>query len=312
MELRNNVELRGATWAALAAVTWFACVSIVYLWLYTGRLDLSGIRHSAPLTVAVVAATAAVTVTVTWLATDRALSALRRSISTARGNPDRRHGVRKVGEFAEVVTRFEREVASGHRIGSLHLRATRDHGDTALHVAARLHDRALQQVISARYMIEAGDVADGIEWLRSVEAELDALAGALAPQETFGGFPDIVARLSTLHRTDSVEVRCTVRAVSEPEPAAAAAALRAVDELVGNAVRHSGGDTVDVIVNVDGEGRSTVTVIDNGTGPVDPVGLRRGLGVRSARTHLRAVGGDLHMAAGPPVTAVVTAPTARP
>lgn len=115
---------------------------------------------------------------------------------------------------------------------------------------------------------------------------------------------DLVAALRTgladAERRTTIHCQLTVVEVPDRLPWASVDALvGAVGEAVVNADKHGGATQVVVCLDVDGSGRPTCSVLDDGRG-FDPASTPEGTGLqRSVRGRLDDVGGDVELLARP-------------
>lgn len=105
-----------------------------------------------------------------------------------------------------------------------------------------------------------------------------------------------------------LDVHVEVRLAGRLPAAVESAAYFAVNELLANAAKHSGGDRVDIVL-AHGEGRLRVTVTDDGRGGADPA---RGTGLLGVRARLATFDGSLalHSPQGGPTTVTLEIPCA--
>ncbi|MFE2153325.1 sensor domain-containing protein [Streptomyces lavendulae] len=144
---------------------------------------------------------------------------------------------------------------------------------------------------------------------RALEDLRDLVRGIQPPILTDRGLGDAVRSLAL----DSfLDVHVEVRLAGRLPAAVESAAYFAVNELLANAAKHSGGDRVDILLahgDGQGGGRLSVTVTDDGRGGADPA---RGTGLLGVRARLATFDGSLalHSPPGGPTTVTLEIPCA--
>ncbi|MFN8158955.1 MAG: sensor histidine kinase [Candidatus Nanopelagicales bacterium] len=171
-------------------------------------------------------------------------------------------------------------------------------------IARDIHDTLAQGFTSIVMLSQAAEAAAGsgddaavaarlTEIQRTARenlAEARALVGAMSPPALEGaGLPDALARLTS--RAD-LGVPVELRVEGEPRPLSSTsevAALRATQEAVSNATRHSGAQHVEVVLGYDEDG-ATITVTDDGSG-FDTTAPPTGYGLTGIVARVEEVGG---------------------
>jgi len=182
-------------------------------------------------------------------------------------------------------------------------------------IARDIHDTIAQGFTSIVMLSQAGESALGRgdddnaarrfaeiqETARDNLAEARALVAAMAPPSLErDGLVGALRRLSERHAAETgVPVRFSV--VGTPRalaPSSEVTALRAAQESLANARRHSGARAIEVVLTFDEDG-ATVTVTDDGIG-FDPGAPRDGFGLDGLASRVQVVGGlvDVTSAAG--------------
>ncbi|MER7512870.1 sensor domain-containing protein [Streptomyces lavendulae] len=148
---------------------------------------------------------------------------------------------------------------------------------------------------------------------RALEDLRDLVRGIQPPILTDRGLGDAVRSLAL----DSfLDVHVEVRLAGRLPAAVESAAYFAVNELLANAAKHSGGDRVDIVLahgdgsgEESGGGRLSVSVTDDGRGGADPA---RGTGLLGVRARLATFDGSLalHSPPGGPTTVTLEIPCA--
>ncbi len=176
-------------------------------------------------------------------------------------------------------------------------------------LAEALHDDALQNLLAARQLLEAGDDPDLVR--EGLDQTVDQLRRAV-----FDLHPYLLEQAglgAALHAvTERAGRRAQFAAHVDVDPAAEGVhdqlLFSIARELVANAAKHSGANRVDVAVRRDGDELELV-VRDDGKG-LPPVALRPGpvdghIGLASCAERARATGGALVAAPGPGGTGTV-------
>jgi len=182
-------------------------------------------------------------------------------------------------------------------------------------IARDIHDTIAQGFTSIVMLSQAGESALGRgdddnaarrfaeiqETARDNLAEARALVAAMAPPSLErDGLVGALRRLSERYAAETgVPVRFSV--VGTPRalaPSSEVTALRAAQESLANARRHSGARAIEVVLTFDEDG-ATVTVTDDGIG-FDPGAPRDGFGLDGLASRVQVVGGlvDVTSAAG--------------
>jgi signal transduction histidine kinase len=181
-------------------------------------------------------------------------------------------------------------------------------------IARDIHDTLAQGFTSIVMLAQAGQAAadggqpqEAARRLREIEgqardglAEARALVGAMTPPALEGeGLAQAVERLVQRFAAET-GTPARFRLEGEPVPLAASsdvAALRATQEALANARRHSGAQRVDVVLSYDEDG-ATVSVSDDGRG-FDPAAPRHGYGLDGLASRVEAVGGIVAVESSP-------------
>jgi signal transduction histidine kinase len=172
-------------------------------------------------------------------------------------------------------------------------------------LAREIHDTLAQGFTSIVMLSQAGeaaaargDTAGAAERLAEIQAtardnlaEARALVAAMSPPSLGDGLLEAVTRLAHRHtQRTGVPVEVTVTGEVRPlSPASEVAALRAAQESLSNAERHSGAGGIEVSIAYDEDG-ATVTVADDGDG-FDPTAPRTGFGLDGLAARAESVGG---------------------
>ena len=179
-------------------------------------------------------------------------------------------------------------------------------------LARDLHDAVSQKLFSVRAKARAAavlverDPARAIEEIDSVatlagqaHAELRAVIDGLAPPDlAAGGLAGSIRGYAVLAgRTHGADVAVQAGELPALDPRQETALYRTAQEAIGNALRHSGSQQIDVCLY---RRRQAVVleVSDRGAG-FDPRGTPAGLGLASMRERAASVGGRLSIAAAP-------------
>ncbi|MFG2666829.1 histidine kinase [Streptomyces sp. NPDC048387] len=191
---------------------------------------------------------------------------------------------------ADELRRIERDLHDGAQARLVALGMRLD-GATRL-----LHDPPAARAA----LLEARELS-----ARALEDLRDLVRGIQPPVLTDRGLGDAVRSLAL----DSfLDVHVQVRMAGRLPAAVESAAYFAVNELLANAAKHSGGDRVDIVL-AHGGGRLRVTVTDDGRGGADPA---RGTGLLGVRARLATFDGSLalHSPQGGPTTVTLEIPCA--
>lgn len=190
----------------------------------------------------------------------------------------------------EVQDRERRELAAdlhdevGQSLAAISVAAAFIRQHAARAEPAQLVDCATEIAAESRRI--AGHVRDRLATLRPYAIAADGLADALA--ELVGGWQ---ARLA------DVAIERGIAPLPAVTDALAITAYRCVQELMTNAVRHSGARRIRVDCRGEG-GTIVIDVSDDGTGRPDDL-RGGGIGLAGLRERLAMVGGELGVAAAP-------------
>ena len=181
-------------------------------------------------------------------------------------------------------------------------------------MAREIHDTLAQDFTSIVMLAQAGaaavssgDGATGARRFTEIETtarealgEARALVGAMTPPSLAGGgLDDAVTRLTDRYAAETGTVT-DFRVVGDARPlavASAVAALRATQEALANARKHSGATHISVVLTYDEDG-ATVAVTDDGSG-FDPAAPRHGYGLDGLSSRVEAVGGIAEVDSSP-------------
>jgi signal transduction histidine kinase len=174
-------------------------------------------------------------------------------------------------------------------------------------IAWELHDSAKQRVHAAHLVLTAldGRVKDGnreivdhaLAELRAATADMDTSVAELrAPLD--GRPVDLLLRERARELGVASPARITVRGgLPDLPPLVATHAYRIAAEALTNAVRHSGAEHIEVVLDAD-RGAATIVVRDDGGGL--PSAERPGShGLPSMRNRAETIGAELELARGP-------------
>jgi signal transduction histidine kinase len=195
-------------------------------------------------------------------------------------------------------------------------RAERESGALAERerMAREIHDTLAQDFTSIVMLAQAGaaavssgDGATGTRRFTEIETtarealgEARALVGAMTPPALAGGgLDDAVTRLTDRYAAETGTVT-DFHILGAPRPlgvASAVAALRATQEALANARKHSGATHISVVLTYDEDG-ATVAVTDDGSG-FDPAEPRHGYGLDGLSSRVEAVGGIAEIDSSP-------------
>jgi two-component system sensor histidine kinase UhpB len=191
-------------------------------------------------------------------------------------------------------------------------------------IAAELHDELGQSVTAIRSLAKSltgrlpPDDATGREAARLIESEAvrlyDAMHGMiprltpldLGPLGLPDALNDLVVTMGRMHPGFTVSLR--VQNMAMPVSAASAlVAYRVAQEAANNAIKHSGGRAISVVLARTGPNEMTLTVDDDGCGlpPLERHGVRFGL--TGLRARVMALGGHFDARRGPEHGSRVTA-----
>jgi signal transduction histidine kinase len=185
-------------------------------------------------------------------------------------------------------------------------------------LAREIHDAPLQELAAVIRRLDTDPAASReADELRQVAAQLRGVAHALRPPvlEDLGlaaAIEDLAETLAARHPGWSIRVDVDDLAGrdSRPDAEAELAAFRIVQEAAGNALRHSGGRTLQVLGAI-GRGAIDISVSDDGTGLSDDVvaaARRHGhFGIDGMRDRAAAVGGRLDVRSSPAGTTIAFA-----
>jgi two-component system sensor histidine kinase UhpB len=183
-------------------------------------------------------------------------------------------------------------------------------------IAGELHDelgqsvtaiRSLARSLSARLPAEDGQAIEAARLIDSEATRLyDAMHGLiprltpldLGPYGLPDALGDLVMSVGRLH--PQLRVALQVRGFDGPVASAPAlAAFRVAQEALNNAIKHSGGRQIDVVLAGDGPGALLLTVDDDGCGlpPAEQRAVRFGL--TGLRERVLALGGSFQAGPGP-------------
>jgi signal transduction histidine kinase len=211
------------------------------------------------------------------------------------------HGFNLMAERLEAAVHVERDAA-----GSAARRAERTR------IARELHDAISQDLFSASLLAgglrkalpsESGlrHQAESMErTLERTMREMRAMMLELRPValEDAG----LAAAVDELCRAYETRLGIRISAdIGSPrlKPPVEHAVLRVVQEALGNAVRHGRPETIELSV-IDGDGRVTVMVRDDGQGfDRHRVSERRGMGLELMRERVAELGGEVEVASTP-------------
>ncbi len=215
-----------------------------------------------------------------------------------------------IGLFIDGLVRESRQrkqlLAELHEAQAELAAAERDAGALAERerIARDIHDTLAQGFTSIVMLSQAAEAAEGAGDAEAVAARLQeiqrtarenlaearALVGAMSPPALDGAaLPDALARLTA--RAD-LGVPVALRVEGDPRPLSSTsevAALRATQEAVSNAARHSGAQHVEVVLGYDEDG-ATITVTDDGDG-FDTAAAPTGYGLTGLVARVAEVGG---------------------
>lgn len=169
-------------------------------------------------------------------------------------------------------------------------------------VARRLHDGVLQTLAVVQ---RRSDDPELRRLAREQELDLrsfldDRIDPASAGHDEVDPVPALRTALAHAERRTGVQCQLTVIDAASALPGAAVDALTAaVGELVVNADKHGSARRVVACLDLDAEGRTTCSVLDDGVG-FDPAATDEGTGLRrSVRGRLHDVGGEVQLHARP-------------
>jgi signal transduction histidine kinase len=183
-------------------------------------------------------------------------------------------------------------------------------------IAGDLHDRVIQRLFATGLSLQAtmarmpaDAVRDRVESsVRQIDEAIADLRTSIFDLRTAAtGSPSLRRRVSDIlhEETDAGALRASARFVGAVDtiagPELAAQIEAVVRELVSNAVRHSGGSDLSVVVTADD--RLTVEIRDDGRG-IPAEGRRSGLTNLARRAE--RLGGTFVIGSGPQGGAVVT------
>jgi signal transduction histidine kinase len=175
-------------------------------------------------------------------------------------------------------------------------------------LAHELHDALNQTLFSLVLVAEAGDLDASKDLARTALAELRALIEGLRPPalEEDGLAATLEHYVEVLQRAHRREIAFTMKGSDRLGPDEEREVLRVAQEALGNALRHSGAERIEILLDLDSRPR-TLVVRDDGAG-FDPsaraVRARR-LGLESMRDRARRLGGTLRIVSAPDAGTVV-------
>jgi two-component system NarL family sensor kinase len=201
-----------------------------------------------------------------------------------------------------VLTRRSREIETlATSRGRLVAQALDAEDRARRRLAEALHDEALQNLLAARQLLDAGD-ADSTALAREGLDE----GVAQIRQAVFDLHPYLLEQAGLRAALQAVADRAGRRAgfavTVDVDPAAEGQRdqllFSVARELIANAAKHSGATAVDVRVKVSGDGLE-LTVADDGRGiareTVSAAQAEGHIGLASCTERAEAVGGDLHV-----------------
>jgi NarL family two-component system sensor histidine kinase LiaS len=156
--------------------------------------------------------------------------------------------------------------------------------------AQALHERDPEQAwrsldtASALAREAQGELSTLIQTLRPVQLEEHGLAQALR------------AHVQTWEKQSGIATSCQVQGSAAVPHAVEQALFRVAQEALANVVRHSGATAASLILSLE-PGGVRLQVQDNGSG-FDPAQPQRGLGLRSMRERIEALGGTFTLESG--------------
>jgi len=184
-------------------------------------------------------------------------------------------------------------------------------------IASELHDELGQSVTAIRTLARSlaarlpetdptGRQAAAL--IDSEAAQLyDAMHGliprltplALHPLGLPDALADLVASLRPKHA--GISFACQSRGMDNAEvaPEAALAAYRVAQEAINNALKHSGGDQVTVLLERPDDDQMRLTISDNGRGLPPPEQRHGRFGLTGLRERVQALGGQIHFEDAP-------------
>lgn len=188
-------------------------------------------------------------------------------------------------------------------------------------LARDLHDSVKQQVFATAMQVRTasallerdpdiarGHLAEAEHLVRQAQQELTTLIQELRPAALEGKGLATALRDYTADWSRQAGIAGEVRVQGErPLPLAVEQALfRVTQEALTNAARHSQATAVEIHLAWQGEG-IVLTVSDNGQGFNPAASGSKGLGLRSMRERIEAIGGELSIRSGPGKGTQVTA-----
>ncbi len=205
-----------------------------------------------------------------------------------------------------VLTRRSREIETlATSRGRLVAQALDAEDRARRRLAEALHDEALQNLLAARQLLDAGDAdstALAREGLDEGVAQIRQAVFDLHPYllEQAGLRAALQAVADRAGRRADFDVTVEVDAAAEGERDQLLFSV--ARELIANAAKHSGATAVEVRVRVSGDGLE-LTVADDGRGiaprTVSAAQAEGHIGLASCTERAEAVGGDLHVGAPP-------------
>ena len=197
-----------------------------------------------------------------------------------RGELERPDGSTALFDLDDAASAEEREWVRGH----LH--------DTALQILEFIAGDGFGTGLTATKIssLAGGAARDLLRWVDSVATEVEA---ELVPLLEL-----ITRQARTLHARVELEIGAIGAAPSSEQVEALAGAVR---EAVNNARKHANASTVVVRVECDGDGRTAVTVTDDGSGiDLERVHSAGGLGVKGSIVgRMQRIGGHASLKGAP-------------
>jgi two-component system NarL family sensor kinase len=207
--------------------------------------------------------------------------------------------------LAVVLTRRAREIASlATSRGRLVAQALDAEDRARRRLAEALHDEALQNLLAARQLLDAGDASSTALAREGLDEGVAQIRRAV-----FDLHPYLLEQAGLRAALQAVAERAGrragFRAVVDVDPAAEGRRdqllFSVARELIANAARHSGAAEVQVRVSVTADGLE-LTVADDGRGiDLEAVGAAQAeghIGLASCAERAEAVGGELQLAPG--------------
>ncbi len=175
--------------------------------------------------------------------------------------------------------------------------------DERSRVAREIHDTAIQDLAAEASAVEGAGFSGSADRLRQVADRLRGITSGLHPSELedLGLGPALTSLVARVDARGAFAVRLDLRDATSPADErripheVALACYRIAQEALGNALRHSGGETVVVRADI-GADWVDLVIADDGVG-IDQVARERALagghmGLASMRERARLVGAD--------------------